>query len=190
MDEGLLIRELTAADVPVARRVMMRSVLEDFADSYDPVMHADVDDLAGAYMRPDGAFMFVVVDTMTGDLLATGGVRTGAFQPERVPPQLALLERRYRDGRTGQIVRVYVLKEHRRRGIARALVRAIIDRVRDDALYERLALHTYPHSPGALAFWTSMGFKEVLDDVKASRQIFFELPPDSERDKLESAATT
>jgi GNAT superfamily N-acetyltransferase len=190
VDEGLLIRELTEADVPAARRVMMRSVLEDFADSYDPVMHADVDDLVGAYMRPDGAFMFVVVDTMTGDLLATGGVRTGAFQPDRVPPQLALLERRYREGRTGQIVRVYVLKEHRRRGIARALVQAIIDRVRDDAHYERLALHTYPHSPGALAFWTAMGFKEVLDDVKASRQIFFELPPDPDHDKLESAATT
>jgi len=190
VDEGLLIRELTEADVAAARRVMMRSVLEDFADSYDPVMHADVDDLAGAYIRPVGAFMFVVVDTMTGDLLATGGVRTGAFQPDRVPPQLALLERRYRDGRTGQIVRVYVLKEHRRRGIARALVRAIIDRVRDEALYERLALHTYPHSPGALAFWTSMSFQEVLDDVKASRQIFFELPPDPQHDDLESAATT
>ena len=181
MDEQLVIRDMVEADIPAAQQVMTRSVREDFGDAYNPVIHADIDDLRGTYMRPEGAFMLVVEDSSTGEVVATGGIRSGAFDPERVQPQIAHLERRYRDGRTGQIVRVYVLKEHRRRGIARALVRAIIERARDDAYYERLALHTYPHSPGALPFWLAMGFEVVFDDMDGSRQMYFELPARPER---------
>lgn len=189
MDEQWVIRGLAESDVSAAQQIMMRSVREDFGAAYDAEIHADIDDLQGSYMEPRGAFMLVVEDT-TGDLLATGGVRTAAFNPERVPPQLALLERRYRDGRTGQIVRVHVLEEHRRRGIGRALVRAIIDRARDESHYERLALHTYAHSPGALPFWLAMGFEEVLDDVEDSLQIFFELPARLGQDEREASGTS
>ena len=130
----------------------------------------------GSYLRPDDAFMLVAEDTTTGEVVATGGVRNGAFDPDQVPPQLALLERRYRDGATGRIVRLHVLQEHRRRGVGRALVQAIIDRARAEARYERLAVHTHPYAPGVLPFFLAIGFEEVLDDMDSSRQIFFELP--------------
>lgn len=182
MDERLVIRELAETDVSAAQQIMMRSLLEDVGDAYDPLIHADIDDLPASYMKPKGAFMLVVEDTTTGDVVATGGIRNGALDPERVPPQLALLERRYRDGRTGQIVRVFVRRDHRRRGIARALVQTIIDRARDEAHYERLALHTYPHFPGAIPFWLTIGFEEVLNDIETSRQVFFELPLHPERE--------
>lgn len=172
----MMIRELTEADVSAAQEIMKRSVLEDLGETYDPAIHADIDGLRDSYLHAEGAFMLVVEDTTTGDLVATGGVRNGVLDPTEVAPQLALLERRYRDGRTGQIVRVHVRHEHRRRGIARALVQEIISRVHATALYEKLALNTYPYSPGALPFWQAMGFAEVLDDIECSRQIFFELP--------------
>jgi GNAT superfamily N-acetyltransferase len=182
MDERLAIRELAEVHIPAAQAVMSRSVLEhaddidDPVDLHEPIILADVNDLHGSYIQPDGAFMLVVEDTQTGEIVATGGLRNGAFDPDHVPPQLALLERRYRDGATGRLIRLHVLQEHRRRGIGRALVQAIIDRARTKPQYKRLAVHTHPYSPGVLPFVLAMGFEEVLDDMEASRQIFFELP--------------
>lgn len=183
MDRRLVIRELGEPDIPAAKEVM-RPVIEDSAQAHDLVIDADVEDLRGSYLRSEGAFMLVAEDTRSGELVATGGLRNGAFDPEEVPPQLALLERRYRDGGTGQVTRVHVLPQHRRRGIGRALVEAIIDRARRETPYVRLALHTHPYSPGALNFWLAMGFQEVLDDMDTSRQIFFELPLSMERHRL------
>jgi GNAT superfamily N-acetyltransferase len=188
MDQQLVIRELEERDISEAQEVM-RSVLEDSVAAYDPVIHADIEDLYESYLQPEDAFMLVVEDMRSGKVVATGGLRNGAFDPEEVPPQLALLERRYRDGRTGQVGRVHVLPQHRRRGIARAVVEAIVERVRREALYGRLALHTHPYSPGALPFCLAMGFHEVLDDMEASRQIFFELPLSTERNELVRVGT-
>ncbi|WP_432876802.1 GNAT family N-acetyltransferase [Kribbella sp. CA-245084] len=172
--EGVIIRELTTADIPAAQAVMMRSVVEDFGESHSPVVHADIDDLAGWYLEPEGPFMLVAEDTATGELIATCGIRGGALKEGLSPEHLV---ERYRDGRTGQLVRVYVLREHRRRHIARAMVRATLDRTRQERHYETVALHTYPHSPGALAFWQSLGCELVEDDVNGmTRAVFFELP--------------
>jgi GNAT superfamily N-acetyltransferase len=189
LPQGLVIRELDERDISEAKEVM-RMVLEDSTALYDPVIiHADIEDLYETYLQPEDAFMLVVEDTRSGKVVATGGLRNGAFAPEEVPPQLALLERRYRDGRTGQVSRVHVLPQHRRRGIARTVVEAIVERVRREALYGRLALHTHPYSPGALPFCLAMGFHEVLDDMEASGQIFFERPLSTERNELVEAGT-
>ncbi|WP_133800907.1 GNAT family N-acetyltransferase [Kribbella caucasensis] len=174
--DGVVIRALTEADIPAAQAIMMRSVIEDFGDSYDPVVHADVDDIAGWYIEPEGPFMLVAEDTAIGEVIATCGIRAGALKEGLSPRHLV---DRYRDGRTGQLVRVYVLKEHRRRHIARALVQAVIDRARQEFYYDTIALHTYPHSPGALPFWQSLGCELVEDDVDGiTKAVFFELPLD------------
>ncbi|WP_043497200.1 GNAT family N-acetyltransferase [Georgenia sp. SUBG003] len=171
---GITIRELTSSDLDGARAVMFRSVAEDFGSEYDPAIHSDIDDLIGWYVTPDGPFMLVVVDDATGQIVATGGMRGGALKEGLSPEHLVS---RYRDGRTGQIVRVYTLREHRRRGIARALVRAILDRARADGHYDRIALHTFLHSPGAVAFWESMGAELVHDDTSgSSAAMFYEFP--------------
>ncbi|MFD7161445.1 GNAT family N-acetyltransferase [Kribbella sp. NPDC059898] len=172
--EGVRIRDLTEADIPAAQAVMMRSVTEDFGATYDPVVHADIDDITGWYVEPDGPFLLVAEDTITGAVIATCGIRGGALKEGLSPEHLV---ERYRNGRTGQLVRVYVLKEHRRRHIARALVQAVLDRARTEGHYDTIALHTYPHSPGALPFWQSLGCEVVEDDVNGTtRAIFFELP--------------
>lgn len=169
---GYQIAELRPDDVEQAREVMFRSVAEDFGADYDPVVHADIDDLEGWYCRPEGPFMLVVRDDVTGRVIATGGIRGGALKEGRSPRHLV---DRYRAERTGQIVRVYVLREERRRGIARALVRAILDRARSEGHYDRIVLHTYLHSPGAVGFWTSTGAVLVEDDTDGvSNAMFYE----------------
>ncbi|RKN12842.1 GNAT family N-acetyltransferase [Streptomyces radicis] len=173
-DPGFHVRELTAADIPEARALMLRTVAEDFGDPYDPIVHADVDDMAGWYLTPRGPFVLVAADPTTGALLATAGIRGGALKEGLSPPHLV---ERYRDGRTGQLVRVYVLREHRRRGIARILIDEVLGRARREAHYRTIALHTFPHSPGALPFWRSMGAEVVEDDTEGiSRALFMEIP--------------
>ncbi|WP_210435126.1 hypothetical protein [Saccharopolyspora sp. ASAGF58] len=103
-DAGYTVRELAADDIPEARALMLRTVWEDFGDPYDPVVHADIDDMAGWYIEPEAPFLLVAVDRNTGELLATAGVRGGALKDGLSPPHLV---ERYRDGRTGQLVRVY-----------------------------------------------------------------------------------
>jgi GNAT superfamily N-acetyltransferase len=167
----VIIRELTVEDVPRAREVMLRVVREDLGDPYDPRIHADIDDLASAYLHPAGPFLLVAVDGT--EIVGTAGIRGGALKEGLSPPHLV---ERYRDGRTGQLVRVYVPSGHRRRGIARRLVRAVLDRARDEGHYDTIALHTYRHSPGAVPFWESFGTRVVEDDTDGvSRALFMEL---------------
>jgi GNAT superfamily N-acetyltransferase len=169
----MIIRELAAADIPRAREVMLDTVREDFGDEYDPHVHADIDDMADRYLTPAGPFMLVAQDGGTGEIVATAGIRGGALTEGLSPPHLV---ERYRDGRTGQLVRVYVVRSHRRLGIARRLVRAVLDRARREGHYDRIALHTYPHSPGALPFWLSLGSVVVEDDTAGvSRALFMEM---------------
>lgn len=178
-EHDVLIRELTEDDVPAAQTLMMRTVVEDFEESYDPVIHADIDDMVGWYIKPEGPFMLVAEDGASGQIIAVCGIRGGALKENLSPEHLV---ERYRDGRTGQLVRVYVLKEHRRRHLARALVQAVMDRARNEGHYDVVALHTYPHSPGALPFWQSLGCRLVEDDTRGmTRAMFFELPLHAER---------
>jgi GNAT superfamily N-acetyltransferase len=173
-DAGFVVRELTVDDIPAARELMLRTVREDFGDPYDPVVHADIDEMGAWYLEPEAPFLLVAADRASGELLATAGVRSGVLKEGLSPQHLV---ERYRDGRTGQLVRVYVRREHRRRGIARVLIRQVLDRVRREGHYDTVALHTFPHSPGALPFWQSMGSIVVEDDTAGvSGALFMEIP--------------
>lgn len=169
----MIIRELAAEDVPQAREVMLRTVREDFGDDYDPRIHADIDNMVAWYITPAGPFMLVAADPATGEIVGTAGIRGGALKEGLSPPNLV---ERYRDGRTGQLVRVYVLRAHRRHGIARRLVAAVLDRARREGHYDTIALHTFAHSPGAVPFWESLGSVVVEDDTDGvSNAVFMEI---------------
>lgn len=173
---GHTIRPIEVTDVEAARALMLRTVVEDFEDSYNPVVHADVDDIPGWYISPErpGPFLLVAQDDATGEVVATCGIRAGALKEGLSPQHLV---DRYRDGRTGQLVRVYVSKDRRRRGIAEALVTTVLTRAAQEGHYDQVALHTFPHSPGALPFWLAMGAVVVEDDVEGiSRALFLEIP--------------
>jgi GNAT superfamily N-acetyltransferase len=67
---------------------------------------------------------------------------------------------RRHDQTTGEIKRMWVPPEHRRRGISRALLRALEDGAR--ALgYDRLVLETGVRQPEALALYESAGYEII-----------------------------
>jgi GNAT superfamily N-acetyltransferase len=71
----------------------------------------------------------------------------------------------YHNIRTVEIVRLYVLPQYRRCGLAAALFSALYDRAVEEDI-ECLYLHTHPFLEGAIRFWEKCGFEifQVEDD--------------------------
>jgi GNAT superfamily N-acetyltransferase len=155
---GYLLRTAVEADLPGARRVMLDTVYRDLRTGYRPAWHGDIIDLAGAYLLP--ARNTLLVAEHDGEIVATAGVR--AHGPAH-PPNPRWLAERFPSATTAQLCRVYVDPGHRRRGLARLLVSALLDFVAADPGFRDAYLHTDPASPGAEAFWRSLGTL-VLDE--------------------------
>lgn len=149
--------ELT--DLGGARSVMLDAIYRDFGTGYVPEWHEDVIDLTGSYLTPARHVLLVAVDE-EGTIAATAALDS------RGPRNPEWLADRYPSGQTAQVRRVYVRPEHRRRGLARALVTQLLEFAQADGGYDAVYLHAYRHSPGALGLWHTLG--EVVweqDDV-------------------------
>jgi GNAT superfamily N-acetyltransferase len=174
---NVIIREATAEDLDGARVVMLDAVYRDFGTGYVPGWHADIIDPASYYVLPPRHTLLVAVDERDGTVAATAALdaRGPAHPPN--PPWLA---ERFPSGETAQLRRVYVRPEHRRRGLARRLVEGLLDFARADGGYRSVYLHTYPHSPGAMRLWRTLG-KVVCDEREdvpggGSGVVHFEIP--------------
>ncbi|KAH7383244.1 acyl-CoA N-acyltransferase [Pyrenochaeta sp. MPI-SDFR-AT-0127] len=66
----------------------------------------------------------------------------------------------YRKVQTAEVVRLFVLPEYRRCGLAAALFAALRERAGEEGL-ECFYLHTHPFLPGAIRFWEKQGFHVV-----------------------------
>jgi GNAT superfamily N-acetyltransferase len=154
---GFSARPAQPDDLPAARELIMRVITEDLGYGYNPQWHWDVDDLGGVYLDDPRHALWVAVDDATGRIVGTGGIRRGG---PRSPPHVAA---RYDRDRTAQVVRVYVDRAHRRRGIARTLVELARRFAAADSGYDVICLHTDIRAPGAEAFWRSMPTTVVHD---------------------------
>jgi GNAT superfamily N-acetyltransferase len=168
------VRRATPADLAGARSVMLDTFYHEFGYGYRPEWHRDVIDLDDAYVRNSRHALFVAVK---GDeVVGTTGVRATA---PASPPHPAWLAARYPDGSTAQLFRVYVRPDHRRCGLARALVDLATSFVADTPGYERLYLHTDTRIAGAEPFWRSVA-TEVHDardgDPITFQTVHFEIP--------------
>ncbi|WBB91128.1 GNAT family N-acetyltransferase [Verrucosispora sp. WMMC514] len=134
-----------------ARGVMLDTFYRDFGYGYRPDWHRDVIDLAGTYLVPEQHALFVA--TKGDEVVGTTAVRAGG---PKSPPHPGFLARRYPDDTTAQLFRVYVRPEHRRCGLARALVGLAVDFVARQPRYRALYLHTDPRVDGAEPFWRSV----------------------------------
>jgi GNAT superfamily N-acetyltransferase len=173
----VIIREATAQDLDGARVVMLDAVYRDFGTGYVPGWHADIIDPASFYVLPPRHTLLVAVDERDGTVAATAAL--DARGPEH-PPNPRWLAERFPSGETAQLRRVYVRPEHRRRGLARRLVEGLLDFARADGGYRSVYLHTYPHSPGAMGLWRTLG-KVVCDEREdvpggGSGAVHFEIP--------------
>ncbi|NKE58165.1 GNAT family N-acetyltransferase [Lentzea sp. PSKA42] len=143
-------------DLGGARVVMLDALYRDFGTGYVPQWHEDVIDLEGHYLTPKRHTLLVAVDQ-------EGVVAATAALDSRGPRQPEWLVERYPSGETAQLRRVYVSPEHRRRGLARAMVAELLEFARADGGYRSIYLHAYRHSPGALDLWRTLG-KVVWED--------------------------
>ncbi|KPI22200.1 GCN5-related N-acetyltransferase [Actinobacteria bacterium OK074] len=168
------IRTATPDDVDGARAVMLDTVYRDFGTGYVPHWHGDIVDPAAAYLADPRHTLLVVLDA-DGRAVATGALDS---RGPASPPNPRHLAERYPSGETAQLRRVYVRPAHRRRGLARRLVRELLGFAAADGGYRSVYLHTDPAVPGAEDFWRSLG-KVVHDEREepgGSRVVHFEVP--------------
>ncbi|ONI91543.1 GNAT family N-acetyltransferase [Saccharothrix sp. ALI-22-I] len=171
------IRVATRDDVDGARVVMLDAVYRDFGTGYVPRWHRDILDPEAFYLRSERHTLLVAVDGQDGTVVATGALDS---RGPAHPPSPRWLAERYPSGETAQLRRVYVRPEHRRRGLARRMVGELLDFAKADGGYRAVYLHAYPHAPGALALWQSLG--EVVCDERhevsggGSGVVHFEVP--------------
>ena len=172
------VREATPADLP-AIEVHMRRLLAEELGGYDPALHADVDDLAGAYLGSDARALLVCTRELPGGgevVAGTAVVRPGGPAAAYVP---RWLWQRYADATTGQIGRVWVDRRHRRCGVGQALALAGV-RWAFDHGHDPVCLHTNASVPGALAFWRAFPGAVEVHDARPDdpwSSVHFEIDP-------------
>lgn len=157
--EGFVTRRALAEDLPGAKATIM-GVLDEDLGGYNPDVHWDMEQLHQVYLERPHYYLLVAIDERTGTVVATTAVRPGG---PKCPPHPQWLCDQYDPDRTAQLFRVYVDKDYRRYGLARALVNLARDFVASDGSFDVIYLHTDPRSPGAEAFWRSMPTVEIHD---------------------------
>lgn len=152
-----VVRHARPQDVPGARSVMLDTFYGEFDYGYVPEWHSDVVDIAGTYLEDPRHTLVVAV--RDGEVVGTTALHS---RGPAHPPHPRWLAERYPSGRTAQLLRVYVRPDHRRHGLARAMVRTACEFAATVPDYESIYLHTNVDIPGAEAFWRSLA-DEVCD---------------------------
>jgi GNAT superfamily N-acetyltransferase len=158
---NIIIRPFEPADQDGARAVIAAGMRERWGPAFDMSLNTDVDDIASYYANsiflvacepaphdpPNNAPRLLPRDPRHA---ASGAapriVATGAMTPQ--PDGAAI------------VTRMSTLASHRRHGIARSLLDALIVRARD-ANCERIVLSTNIGWHDAIAFYTACGFEEL-----------------------------
>jgi GNAT superfamily N-acetyltransferase len=175
------IRPAGSGDLDGARAVMLDTVYRDFGTGYVPRWHGDIIDPRAAYLVPARHTLLVAVEGAEGEGGGGEVVATAALDsrgPVHPPNPLHVAER-YPCGTTAQLRRVYVRREHRRRGLARRLVAELLAFAAEDGGYRSVYLHTDPAVEGSEGFWRSLG--EIVHDERADpgggqRIVHFDVP--------------
>lgn len=167
------VRLADRADADGARSVMFDTFYQVLGHGYIPRWHADVINMDQAYFDHSRQALFVA--ELDGEIVGTGAVRADGPKSPPHPPWIA---ERYPSGTTAQVFRVYVRPEHRRNGLARALVDMACEFAATVPGYESIYLHTNASIDGAEPFWRSIA-KEIHDgrtDDRYSPAVHFEIP--------------
>jgi GNAT superfamily N-acetyltransferase len=127
-----LVIDQVAFDSALAQQ-LIAEVQEEYVARYGGPDETVID--PGQFVSPYGAFF---VATLGGELIGCGGLR------------------RHDDG-VVEVKRMFVRSAHRRRGHARALLRALENRARASG-YRRVILETGLAQPEAIALYESEGY--------------------------------
>ena len=136
-----MIRDFSEGDQDRVRTLVLEGLRERWGDSFDPTRNSDLDDIHASFVTRDAE---VVVIESHGVVVATG-----TLIPE--------------PGDSGRIVRMSVVREHRREGFGGAVVAELIARARRRAMTE-LRVSTDTPWLSAVALYRSCGFAEIGRD--------------------------
>jgi GNAT superfamily N-acetyltransferase/ubiquinone/menaquinone biosynthesis C-methylase UbiE len=173
--QSFTVRHARPEDLAEARAHILRVTEEDLKFPYTPRFHFDIDQAEIVYLQDPRQALFVAIDDVSGRIIGTTSVRTGGPVS---PPHPAWFTRRYDWNATAQLYRVYVAREHRRRGVASALVEAARRFVVADGAYCDIYLHTDAGVEAAEPFWRSVA-RITYDsrvDGNPANTVHFELP--------------
>lgn len=169
------VRPVRPEEIVQTQTHILRVLEEDLGVGYVPEWHYDLDDIQGVYIDNPRQALFVAVDDESGAIVGTTAVRA---LPPKSPPHPKWLAKRCTGPQTAQLLRVYVAREHRRRGIARALVDTAAQFIADEGSYDVIYLHTDASLAGAESFWRSLPTTEIYDGRgrgEGSEALHFEL---------------
>jgi GNAT superfamily N-acetyltransferase len=124
-------------------------------------LYGEVDEMATTepahFDPPAGVFVSVIEETTEGPMLIAGG----GFRP--LSPGVC------------EVKRMWTHPDHRRRGLAAAVLGDLEDRARA-AGYVTVRLETGPRQPAAAALYTSRGYRRIPPYGRYSVALAFELP--------------
>jgi GNAT superfamily N-acetyltransferase len=133
---GPHIRRFEPADQAAARRLIQSGLAEHFGFA-DEDANPDLNDIAASY--PAQGHLFLIAES-GGDLIGTAALIAAGKE-------------------AGRIVRVSVARDHRRHGVARALVERLAQHARALGLV-RLWVETNDDWADAIGLYVALGFRE------------------------------
>ena len=133
---------------------LFEMIKKEFGYDYVPKWHQDIVKMDEYYINPIRNNFFVAY-AETGEIIATIGIR--AYDKDF--PEFRHL---YTKDNTSSIWRLFVDERCRRCGLASKMF-SIAENFANEANYDKIYLHTHKTLPGALEFWTKMGFVVALD---------------------------
>ncbi len=129
-------------------------IKKEFGYDYVPKWHQDIVKLDEYYISPKRNNFFVAY-LETGEIIATIGLRA-------YDKNFSEFRHLYSKDTTSSIWRLFVDERCRRCGLASKMF-SIAENFAKEAGYDDIYLHTHKTLPGALEFWTKMGFVVSLD---------------------------
>ena len=141
-------------EIEDVKKFLFKMIKLEFGYGYVPEWHQDIVNLEDYYINPERNNFFVAYYE-TGEIIGTIGIR--AYDKDF--PEFRHL---YSKDTTSSIWRLFVDRRCRRCGLASKMFN-IAENFANKADFDDIYLHTHKTLPGAIEFWTKMGFVVALD---------------------------
>ena len=136
------------------QKFLFAQIKREFGYDYVPEWHQDIMDMETYYIFPEKSNFFVAYNENC-EIISTIGIR--AYDKDF--PEFRDI---FSKDTTSSIWRLFVEKDYRRCGLASKMF-TVAENFANESGYADIYLHTHKTLPGAIEFWTKMGFITILD---------------------------
>lgn len=136
------------------QKFLFNQIKIEFDYDYVPEWHQDIMNLEEYYIKPERNNFFIAFNE-SNEIIATIGIR--AYDKNFVE-----FKDKYFKDTTSSIWRLFVDKKYRRCGLASKMF-SVAEDFAIHSGFENIYLHTHKTLPGAIEFWSKMGFIVSLD---------------------------